>query len=567
MKTRILLLLSCLLLTVAQIQADRLPYVIDLPEGDTQGAPLVIMLHPSASSGLAMQILTDFGTFLPDSVVVYPNSADIQWEHNATSEANTADDPLYLQELVTEMADTYGIDTEHVSLVGYGSGGLLAFRMMCESPELFENVVIVGPLMWEYHATNCSTPTEEVSPPNLLMVHGSEDTTYWGEGRLWESITQEWFILGVESTLGFWADRFTCDTEQVTQLGTNAITLPCADDAELAFYHVMGGGHNWARIGDYQLNQFGIDTSEIVSGFINHEADWATEQPTPFEDDARTYWLYVPSSYDPATPTPLIVALHGRYSNGISMAATTQFNPLAEQEGFLVVYPDGLSTWADYRAQPGDMSWNYAGATDLYFDPGYDDVGFLANLIDDLALDLNIDLNRVYVAGFSNGAYMTHHLACVDAERYAAFAAVAGSAYIGMDDLCQQDTPVSMLMIHGSGDNNILWNGIQEVVDGEPIYTSFPIPSLLGFWLEHNYCNPETYDSVDIPNQDDITRVLKMSFTTCLNGADVGIYAIQNGGHNWSGSHVDLPFEIIGNINYDINASEVIWEFFETHSR
>src|SRR5690606_27054180 len=133
----------------------------------------------------------------------------------------------------------------------------------------------------------------------------------------------------------------------------------------------------------------------------------------------RGYITYVPSAYDPAKPAPVVMILHGRPSNAAAMASISRMNATAERHGFIVVYPEGL-----------DNEWN------AFFDlvgqrsiAPQDDVGFLNRLMDDLAVDLNVDRRRVFIAGFSNGGFMTHRMMCSAADRFAAFASVGATLY------------------------------------------------------------------------------------------------------------------------------------------
>jgi polyhydroxybutyrate depolymerase len=121
----------------------------------------------------------------------------------------------------------------------------------------------------------------------------------------------------------------------------------------------------------------------------------------------RCYHLYVPPSYDPARPGPLVLSLHGFLSNPDSQAWISGWHELAGREGFLVAYPQGTS-WP--------QRWN-AGAT---WNAGVDDVRFLRDLIDDLEAVAAVDRSRVYVSGFSNGGGMALRFACEEAGLVAA---------------------------------------------------------------------------------------------------------------------------------------------------
>ena len=317
---------------------------------------------------------------------------------------------------------------------------------------------------------------------------------------------------------------------------------------------------NWARIGDYHLNQFGVDTSQMLADFFSGKPDWATPQSETVGETARSYVVYVPSSYDDETPMPVVVVLHGRYGTGAGTASFIEINRLAEEHGIIGVYPDGLQ---HPDGQAGDTGWNYTKDVPYYRRPEPDDSLFLTNLIDDLAVDLNIDRERVYVTGISNGGFMVQRLACDAADVFAGFASVAATGFLGMENVCGEKQPVDMLFIHGTHDNNILWNGRTTMVQGREIYTIYPIADTIDFWADYIGCGTQA-DTEDLPqlgnSPETQVRVLTVD---CPEGTSLVMYGIIGGGHNWPGIVGRIPSQIAGNINLDIHGTEVIWEFFE----
>jgi polyhydroxybutyrate depolymerase len=117
----------------------------------------------------------------------------------------------------------------------------------------------------------------------------------------------------------------------------------------------------------------------------------------------RTYILHIPSSYDAARPTPLVIVFHGFGLNAEEMIRITGFNVQADARGFLVVYPNGSGRTS---------SWNGGDCCGEAAIKQVDDVGFVGALIEELAKSFNLDARRVYAAGFSNGAIMAYRLAC-----------------------------------------------------------------------------------------------------------------------------------------------------------
>jgi polyhydroxybutyrate depolymerase len=162
-----------------------------------------------------------------------------------------------------------------------------------------------------------------------------------------------------------------------------------------------------------------------------------------FDGMQRTYQVHLPPSYTGQKSVPLVLALHGSGGDGPGMAKLTHFNTVADQGGFIVVYPDGLN-----------RHWSYDKALG-----GVDDVGFLAALVQQLEKDYKIDQKRVFVTGISNGGGMVEVLACERADLFAAFGDVAATFGTTAARLCHPARPVPYLMIHGTGDPLVPYNG------------------------------------------------------------------------------------------------------------
>jgi polyhydroxybutyrate depolymerase len=129
------------------------------------------------------------------------------------------------------------------------------------------------------------------------------------------------------------------------------------------------------------------------------------DQRTSFihDDLKRTFNIHFPSFYDDTVQMPLVIALHGRGTTGQSMVLLTRrgFNKLADKDGFIIVYPDGIElNWNDGRMDEE--------ANDRAHRENIDDVGFISALIDTMIIDYNIDPKRVYITGISNGAIMSY---------------------------------------------------------------------------------------------------------------------------------------------------------------
>jgi len=272
----------------------------------------------------------------------------------------------------------------------------------------------------------------------------------------------------------------------------------------------------------------------------------------------RIYGVYVPLSYTGQEPVPLVLALHGGNLNARHMERLSGFDMLAAREGFIVVYPNGLNNrWNDGR----EALCGQPEVSDV------DDVGFIAALIDQLAADFNIDPARVYATGVSNGGMMSHRLACELTDRFAAIAPVSTAIPEKLEPNCTPSAPISVLMINGTEDWCIPWDG-GYVIGQEDWGAVISVDETVNFWVTHNQCNadPDIYWQPDrAPN--DGTRVWRETYAGGQDGAEVIFYGVEGGGHNWPGSLLRQLPRLLGRVSYDINASEIIWDFFKNKQR
>ncbi len=257
----------------------------------------------------------------------------------------------------------------------------------------------------------------------------------------------------------------------------------------------------------------------------------------------RSYRLHVPASYDPATPVPLIISIHGFAEWPAHQMQTSRWNDLADQHGFIVVYPAGTGFPRRWRASGGSSA------------DAMQDVTFIADLIDDLAARYNIDRTRIYANGLSNGGGMSYLLACQLADRIAAAGGVSG-AYLFPLSACQPSRPVPFIAFHGTADRIVPYEGGPSASFDLP----FPVvPDWIAGWANHSGCDATP---ASLPGRGAVSGV---QYTGCRAGAEVIFYTIAGGGHAWPGG-VPLPRFIVGQTSQDIDATAVMWEFFSRHA-
>lgn len=261
----------------------------------------------------------------------------------------------------------------------------------------------------------------------------------------------------------------------------------------------------------------------------------------------RRYLLYVPDSYHPSKPSPLVISIHGFVQWPAHQQRLSGWNRLADEHGFLVLYPRGTGF---------PLRWN-AGPLVGSLARSQKEVAFFADLIDSLCQKYSIDQKRIYVNGMSNGAGMTHLLACKLSERFAAFGGVAG-AYLYPKTHCQPSQPAPWIAFHGLDDPVVPYQGGSSRVHQGRI--RFPsIENWIDQWAEFNGCRLR-------PEREEITpEVTRLTYGNCAENVEVVLYQIAEAGHTWPGGGW-LPVWLTGKTNQDIDATALMWEFFQRYS-
>jgi len=293
----------------------------------------------------------------------------------------------------------------------------------------------------------------------------------------------------------------------------------------------------------------------------------------------RTYIVHVPHS-DKTAPLPVILAFHGGGGNAKGSAKFYGLNSKADDEGFIVVYPEGTG-----KKSNGKLfgSWNAGRCCPPASDHQVDDVGFLTKMMNKLPKDFNIDPRRIYAIGHSNGALISYRLACDLSERIAGIA--VGGAQDSFDD-CHPSRPVPVLHFHGTKDECAHYKGgvcggcfadfltALGIPAPRRTWKCRSVPEYLDEWRQQNGC----MDKARITYKK--RKAQCRTYQKCQDNAEVTLCTIKGMGHTWPGRPhgVDpckkrprskmcrLWKDTVGKTSNDIIANDALWEFFQKHS-
>ena len=265
---------------------------------------------------------------------------------------------------------------------------------------------------------------------------------------------------------------------------------------------------------------------------------WGQPEYHQFSHDGldRDYYIYIPDSI--TIDAPLLFILHGYGSDANAIMNSSQFNPIADEHGFIVCYPQGTEdNWSNRQWFSG---W--------YSNDPVDDVGFLMSLAQLIQTEFSIGTEKTFCTGMSNGADMSYRLACEASSVFKAVAPVAGCMFEWAINACSPDNPIPVFEIHGTNDNMTLWGG-----DAFYYYGAYVgVETTFEFWSQMNVTTESIIDTLPNLNTQDGSYVISHKNINGINNNEVWLYEVVNGGHHWPGAYG----------NMDISASDEIWVFF-----
>jgi polyhydroxybutyrate depolymerase len=268
----------------------------------------------------------------------------------------------------------------------------------------------------------------------------------------------------------------------------------------------------------------------------------------------RDYLLYTPPGLSAgAEHRPLVIVFHGGggTSKQIAKEVGPSLQPIADREGFFIVYPNAVN-----------RTWDFgAGKVSEDLDERVDDRRFFGELLRELESIYPIDEERVFATGISRGGQASYFVVCSFPGKIRAIAPVAMPMPVFMRELCGDAQSTGVAIFNGTADPLVPYAGGQIRVGRRERGEVMPTDAAVDFWRTANGCSADPTSTETIDGNDDGMRVVKTSYERC-SGDPVLLYRIEGGGHTWPNGSQYLPRFVVGKVNRDIDGSTEIWNFF-----
>ena len=255
----------------------------------------------------------------------------------------------------------------------------------------------------------------------------------------------------------------------------------------------------------------------------------------------RLYTLYKPDNLK--EKAPLVFVLHGYTSNSTNIMNYSKMNDIADQNGFMVCYPQGTT-----NIYTGQTHWN----ANLKEMSSVTDSEFLTDLAKKLQAEFNLSEKNTFACGMSNGGFMSYTLGCERSDTFKAIASITGTMS-GYDWNNCNPNKVPVLQISGTNDMVVPMDGSMSSAGG---WGGAPkIQDIMNYWGDINECTQTQTQNLPDSNKTDNSYVSIEKKVDCFNNNQVWFYTVYGGAHTWPGAWG----------NMDINASEEIWDFFNRY--
>ena len=277
-----------------------------------------------------------------------------------------------------------------------------------------------------------------------------------------------------------------------------------------------------------------------------------------FEGEERTYFVHAPNSIKGKSKVPLVFVLHGGggLAEKMNNFLNGEFNKLADENDFIVVYPQGLQ-----------KSWNDGRESDRIWAQGnnINDLGFFNALLDTMENRYSIDPDRVFATGISNGGFMSIRLACEMSDRIRAVAPVTAQLSEPMRNSCTNTNVSPIFLLNGTKDPLVPYDGGSvRVLGGPERGRILSTEETIEIWKKNLNCSDQAIEYI-FPDKDstDGAKAVKYTYNDCEDNNIVSLIRIDGGGHTWPGAKQYLSKGLIGTVCNDFSGCEEIWNYFK----
>jgi len=293
-----------------------------------------------------------------------------------------------------------------------------------------------------------------------------------------------------------------------------------------------------------------------------------------FDGIQRDYRLHVPPAASEGQPLPLVLNLHGATQNAQLEEITSDMDPNADMNGYLVAYPNGTRIskvlTPDPVAKNAQYGWNAGQCCGLPVTKHVNDVGFLLKVIANIAARTPVDLRRVYMTGISNGGMMAYAMASEASGHFAAISSVSGQVEI---PVIHPTRAVPTMEFHSVNDPIAKFDGTPNTKN--PLLR-LSVMQGIDQWVKADGCNAKPHTGATIVGAAGSISAgetaTPITYTDCRSGAEVALWRFTGSGHVWPGSTLNTGPEknwILAGVGRGIvlvDANETMWQFFERYS-
>lgn len=266
------------------------------------------------------------------------------------------------------------------------------------------------------------------------------------------------------------------------------------------------------------------------------------------KEGLRDYYVHRPHRI--GRNAAVVIALHGAGSDALGMEQFCGLTDTAEKHGFCVVYPQGTGR------TPAARTWNAGGDAQYAARQKIDDIGFLEQVMFRLRHEFQLNTDRVYLVGMSNGAALAYRAAVEIPHRVAAVAAIGGCL---SSEIPNPTRPVPVIHFHGTEDTFVPYlGGMGRSLSRTPMHS---VSKTIAIWVQANGASTDPIREEISEKVPDGTSIVRTWHPSLDGTADVELWTIHGGGHTWPGRRCPFPF--LGKSTQNLDANETLWRFFE----